>query len=73
MLERGQSFDIQDKSYDEIQAIIETILEKSISLSIRKKRLGTSLIRINYFDNNLDQKQQKSNKITILQEPEKRV
>ncbi|MFX0041159.1 MAG: hypothetical protein ACFFCY_01650 [Promethearchaeota archaeon] len=73
MIEKSQSFDIRDKSYDEIQAILENILEESLSLSIETKRLGGSLLRITYFDNNIDQNKQKGNRITILQEPEKRV
>ncbi len=73
MLERSQSFDVQDKSYDEIQTIMENLLEKGLSLSIKTKRLGRSLLRISYFDNEIDQEQQKNNRITILQEPDRRV
>ncbi|MFX0002757.1 MAG: hypothetical protein ACFE9C_11065 [Candidatus Hodarchaeota archaeon] len=73
MIERNQSFDIRDKSYDEIRTIIENILEKSLSFSIKTERLGNSLLRITYFDKNVDQDKQKDNRITILQEPEKRV
>ncbi len=73
MLERSQSFDVQDKSYDEIQTIMENVLEKSLSLSIKAKRLGSSLLRISYYDSEIDQEQQKDNRITILQEPNKRV
>ncbi len=73
MLERSQSFDVRDKSYNEIQTIMENILEKSLSLSINTKRLGRSLLRITFFDNETDQEQQKDNRITILQEQEKRV
>ncbi|MFX0006269.1 MAG: hypothetical protein ACFFA7_12065 [Promethearchaeota archaeon] len=73
MLERSQSFDIQNKSYDEIQKIMENVLEKDLSLSIKTKRLGRSLLRINYIDSNIDKEQQKDNRITILQESDKRV
>lgn len=73
MLERSQSFDVQNKSYDEIQTIMENILEKSLSFSIKSKRLGRSLLRINYFDKNVDLDQQKDNRITILQESDRRV
>lgn len=73
MVERSQSFDIQNKSYDEIQKIMENVLEKGLSLSINTKRLGRSLLRINYTDSNVDQEQQKDNRITILQESDKRV
>jgi hypothetical protein len=73
MLERSQSFNVHDKSYDEIQTIMENLLEKGLSLSIKTKRLGRSLLRINYFDSNIEQEKQKDNRITILQEPDKRV
>ncbi|MFW9969484.1 MAG: hypothetical protein ACFFDF_04735 [Candidatus Odinarchaeota archaeon] len=73
MVERSQSFDIQDKSYDEIQVIIENLLKEKFSFSIETKRLGNSLFRITYFNSGLDQKQQKDNRITILREPERRV
>lgn len=73
MLERSQSFEIQDKNHNDIQRIMEKILEKRLSFSTNTKRLGRSLLRINYFDNNVDKKAQKDNRITILQEPKKRV
>jgi len=73
MFERSQSFDIRDKNYSDIQKIMENILEKKLSLSTNAKRLGSSLLRINYFDNNINTETQKNNRITILQEPEKRV
>jgi len=73
MFERSQSFDVKNKSYDEIQRIIENVLEKDLSFSTKTKRLGSSLLRINYFDKNSEQEQQKDNRITILQESDKRV
>ncbi|MCK4369475.1 MAG: hypothetical protein KAW03_00280, partial [Candidatus Lokiarchaeota archaeon] len=73
MLERSHSFDIRDKNYDNIQRIIENILEKDLSFSTDSKRLGRSLLRINYFDTNVDKEQQKNNRITILKESEKRI
>jgi hypothetical protein len=73
MIERSQSFDVRDKNYHEIQTIMENILEKSLSFSTKTKRLGRSLVRITYFDNETDLEQQKVNRITILQETEKRV
>ena len=73
MFKRSQSFDVRDKSYNDIQNIIENILRKNLSLSIKTKKLGNYLLRISYFDNDTDQEQQKDNRITILQEPEKRV
>jgi hypothetical protein len=73
MLERSRSFDIHDKNYDDIQRVMENVLEKSLSLSINSERLGNSLFRINYIDNNIDKELQNDNIITILQEQEKRV
>ncbi|MFX1390429.1 MAG: hypothetical protein ACFE9Z_10230 [Promethearchaeota archaeon] len=73
MFERSQSFDIQNKSCDEIQQIIENLLEKNFSFSTKTKRLGSSLLRINYFDLNNEQEQQKDNRITILKESDNRV
>jgi len=73
MLERSHSFEIRDKSYDDVQDIVESVLKNNLSLSIDSKRLGSSLIRINYIDSTIDMEQQKDNRITILQEPGKRV
>ena len=73
MLERSHSFDVRDKNYDEIQEIMENILKKELSLSIDSQRLGSSLVRINYFYSNIAKEQQKNNRITLLQEPEKRI
>ncbi len=73
MLERSHSFYVRDKNYDYIQKIVENVLEKDLSFSTNSKRLGRSLLRINYFDTNVDKENQKNNRITILQEPQKRI
>jgi len=73
MSERNQSFNIQDKSFDQIQTILEDELEKKLSFSTDTAKLGNSLIRINYFDKDSDKQLQKENRITILQEQDKRV
>jgi hypothetical protein len=73
MFERSQSFHIQNKSCDEIQQIMENLLEKNLSFTTKTKRLGSSLLRINYFDLNNEQEQQKDNRITILKESDNRV
>ena len=73
MSERNQSFNVQDKSFDQIQTILEDELEKKLSFSTDSTKIGNSLMRINYFDNNFDKKLQKENRITILQEQDKRV
>ncbi len=73
MLERSHSFEIRDKNYKDVQDIMENVLKKNLSLSIDSKRLGSSLLRINYIDSNIEKEQQKDNRITILQEPGKKV
>jgi len=73
MFERTQSFDMNGMDYRGIQLKIEKILQKDLNLSTNSIKLGESLIRITYFDENLDKEKQKSNRITILQEPMKRV
>ena len=73
MSERNQSINIQDKSFDQIHTILEDELEKKLSFSTDTTKLGNSLIRINYFDKNIDKQLQKENRITILQEQDKRV
>jgi len=73
IMERSQSFELRDKNHNDIQDIMENVLEKNLSLSTDSEKLGNSLLRINYFDSKIDKERQKSNRITILQEPEKRV
>lgn len=73
MSERSRSFNIEDKSYDEIQKILENILKEDFSFSTEPKRLGNSLFRINYFDKDVEVKNQKENRITILHESDKKV
>ncbi len=71
--ERNRSFNIQDKSFDQIQTILEDELEKKLSFSTDTTKLGESLTRINYFDKDSDKQLQKENRITILQEQDKRI
>jgi ribosomal protein S27AE len=73
MFERTQSFDMNGREYIGIQIKIENILQKKMNFSTNSIKLGESLLRITYFDENIDQEKQKNNRITILQEPEKRV
>ena len=73
MVERSHSFNIRDKNYDDIQRIVENVLENSLSFSTNSKRLGSSLLRINYFNTSVDRENQKNNSITILQESEKKI
>ena len=73
MFERTQSFDMNGKKYRGIQVKIENILHEELKFSTNTIKLGESLLRITYFDERIDKENQKSNRITILQEPEKRV
>ena len=73
MFERTQSFDMNGMEYTGIQIKIENILHKKLNFSTDSIKLGKSLLRITYFDENIDKEKQKNNRITILQEPEKRV
>jgi hypothetical protein len=73
MLEKTQSFDMNGQNYEGIQQKVENILQKDLNYSINTTRLGNSLLRINYFNDNLDKEKQKENRITILQEPKRRI
>ncbi|MHA1932009.1 MAG: hypothetical protein ACW96X_05685 [Promethearchaeota archaeon] len=73
MFERTQSFDMNGRKDTGIQFKIENILHKELKYSTNTIKLGKSLLRITYFDENIDKEKQKNNRITILQEPEKRV
>ncbi len=73
MLERTHSFGIKNKSNTDIQKIMEDVLQKSLRYSTKTAKLGNTLLRINYFDENIDKELQKENKITILKEPEKKI
>lgn len=73
MLERTQSFGIKSKNNIDIQKILEDVLRKDFNYSTKTAKLGKTLLRINYFDENIDRELQKENKITILKEPEKKI
>ena len=73
MLERTHSFGIKDESNTDIQKIMEDVLQKSLRYSTKTAKLGNTLLRINYFDENVDKELQKENKITILKDPEKKI
>ncbi|MFX1323299.1 MAG: hypothetical protein ACFFAQ_16820 [Promethearchaeota archaeon] len=73
MLERTHSFGINDRSNTDIQKIMEDVLQKNLNYSTKTAKLGKSLLRINYFDENIDKELQKENKITILKAPEKKI
>jgi len=73
MFERTQSFDMNGKKYTGIHVKIENILHEEMKFSTNTIKLGESLLRITYFDENIDKENQRNNRITILQEPERRV
>jgi hypothetical protein len=71
VMERTLSFDMNGCNQEEIQRITENILRNNLTLSFKTARVGDKIIRINYFDEaELDD--QGDNRITILQEPEKK-
>ncbi|MFX1425038.1 MAG: hypothetical protein ACFFBE_01195 [Promethearchaeota archaeon] len=73
MLEKTQSFDMNGQNYEGIQQKIVNILQNDLNFSTNTTRLGKSLLRINYFNDKLNKEEQKENRITILQEPKKRI
>ncbi|MFW9876974.1 MAG: hypothetical protein ACFFG0_28095 [Candidatus Thorarchaeota archaeon] len=73
MLEKTQSFDMNGQNYEGIRQKIEHILQNDLMYSIDTKRLGKTLLRITYFNDDVDKEEQKVNRITILQETERRV
>jgi len=72
VMERTQSFDMNDYNQEEIQKITENILRNKLTLSYKTARIGEKIIRINYFDEREPEGLQTDNRITILQEPEKK-
>ena len=73
MFEKTQSFDMNGQNYEGIQQKVVNILQNDLNYITNTTRLGKSLLRINYFNKNLDKEKQKENRITILQEyPNKR-
>jgi len=73
MFEKTQSFDMNGQNYEGIRQKVEHILQKELMYSTNTKRLGKTLLRITYFNENVDKEEQKDNRITILQEPERRI
>ncbi|MFX1456954.1 MAG: hypothetical protein ACFFDB_16380 [Promethearchaeota archaeon] len=73
MLERTQLFDMNGTNHEAIQTMIENFLQNELRFSTNSTKIGESLIRITYFDENLDPEKQKENRISILNEPERKV
>ena len=71
VMERTLSFEMNGCNQDEIQRITENILRNNLTLSFKTARVGDKIIRINYF-NESEPEDQGDNRITILQEPEKK-
>ena len=73
MFEKTQSFGMNGQNYEGIRQKVENILQKDLMYSTNTKRLGETLLRISYFNESVDKEEQKDNRITILQEPERRI
>ncbi|MFW9866624.1 MAG: hypothetical protein ACFFEN_11055 [Candidatus Thorarchaeota archaeon] len=73
MFERNQSFGTNGKNFEDIQQRIEDILRETLSYSTEGLKIGESLFRINYYNENSDELAQKTNRITILQEKDKKI
>jgi len=73
MFEKNKYFDIENKRLEDIQEKIEQILKTKLLYSPTTTRLGNSLLRINYIDKNIENESQKDNRITILQEQDKKI
>ena len=73
MFEKTQSFGMNGQNYEGIRQKVENILQKDLMYSTNTKRLGKTLLRISYFNEKVDKGEQKDNRITILQEPERRI
>ena len=73
MIERAHSFDIREQNNYDIQKKVENVLQKNFMLSTNTTKLGSSLLRITYFNENMEKELQKDNRITILHEPNKRI
>ena len=72
VMERTQSFDMEECNQESIQKITENILRNNLTLSFKTVVLGDKIIKINYFDESEPEDLQLDNKITILLEPEKK-
>jgi len=73
MIERAHSFDIREQNNYDIQKKVENVLQKNFMLSTNTTKLGSSLLRITYINENMEKELQKDNRITILHEPNKRI
>ncbi len=73
MFEKNKYFDLEDKKLEDIQNNIEGLLKTRLLYSTTSTRLGKSLLRINYFDKNIEIGSQKENRITILEEKDKKI
>ena len=73
MFERTQSFEMNGKNFESIQQRVENILQNDLMYSTNKVKIGKSLTRINYFIELSKENTQKSNRVTILLEPERSV
>ncbi|MBN1800421.1 MAG: hypothetical protein JW891_02890 [Candidatus Lokiarchaeota archaeon] len=68
MHEKLKSYDIKNCTHEDITKIIKDGLEK-LSFHTRTAKLGKNIIKINYYDELIDENLQRNNKILILQDP----
>jgi hypothetical protein len=61
------------KNFEGIQRRVENILENIFSYSTKSVRIGENLFRISYYNDNSEDIEQKSNRITLLLEPDKKI
>jgi hypothetical protein len=73
MFERNQSFGINDKNFEDIPQRIEDILRDTLFYSTEGLKIGDNLFRINYYKENSEELAQKTNRITLLQETDKKI
>lgn len=66
--ERTQTYELKEKSLDNFQSIIETILEDSLKRSTKTVKLDESLTIITFLDDKKDASSQKDNKVSLYQE-----
>ncbi|MBA7698791.1 hypothetical protein ES703_107473 [subsurface metagenome] len=60
MFEKTQSFDMNGQNYEGIRQKVEHILQKDLMYSTNTKRLGKTLFRISYFNEDIDKEEQES-------------
>ena len=70
MLEKRQSYELNNCTQEQVQKILERSLHEKLILNTRTAKLGKRIIKISYYDTDIDEKLQKDNKILILSDPD---